>query len=272
MGNCNSYVDSDYCYGDYHNYGHGTYLNHYCDGHGDGSSSFSVYSPCYGYGYGYPCGGIEYSNDCNLDYDYRGYSSSSGNGDVFRFYDYDNCGDSDDYCGGYGYLNCNSYVDSDYCGRNYYNYGHGTYLNHYCDGHGDSSSSYSVYSPCYGYGYGYPCGGIEVGHGGDGYYGHYGYSSESPCGSGYSLYFDDYCDDSDDYCGGYGYLDCGSQYVYDCYCGYDYHRDCLPPIVYEEYLEGEVSSCGYSVYSPCYGYGYGYPCGGIEYSNDCNLN
>merc|ERR1711881_682218 len=147
--NCNSYVDSDYCYGDYHNYGHGTYLNHYCDGHGDGSSYFSVYSPCYGYGYGYPCGGIEVGHGHNGYYGNYGYDSSSSCGDGLYFYDYDYCGDSDDYCGGYGYLNCNSYVDSDYCHRNYYNYGHGTYLNHYCDGEGDDSSSFSVYSPCY---------------------------------------------------------------------------------------------------------------------------
>merc|ERR1712036_67186 len=189
----------------------------------DGNSYFDAYTTCYGHGYGYPCGGIEVGHGHNGYYGDYGYDSSSSCGDGFYFYNYDNSDDSDDYCGGYGYLNRNSYVDSDYCDRNYYNYGHGLYVDSDCGHDYDGDSYFDVYSTCYGHGYGYPCGGIEVGHGHNGYYGNYGYDSSSSCGDGLYFYDYDYCGDSDDYCGGYGYLNCNS-YVDSDYCYGDYYN------------------------------------------------
>merc|ERR1712243_40512 len=113
-----------------------------------GSSYFDVYSPCIGYGYGYPCRGLEYDSDCNGYFGDYGYSSSTPCGNSFYLYDYGYSGDSDDYCGGYGYLDCGSDVYTTPCDGNYYGLGCGTYLYADCEGHGDDSSSFGVYSPC----------------------------------------------------------------------------------------------------------------------------
>merc|ERR1719334_572607 len=76
-------------------------------------------------------------------------------------------------------------------------------------------------------------------------------------------------DDSGDYDGNYGYLDCGNTVrTTPCYGG-DYNYGCGSYLYADCDGNGDGSS-NYGVYSPCYGRGYGYPCGGIDYSNDCN--
>merc|ERR1712157_124756 len=138
------------------------------------STSFGVYSPCYGRGYGYPCGDIDYSNDCNGFFGKYGSSSSSPCDTRFGIYSYGSCDDSDDYCGGYGYLDCGSNVDGTPCGRSDFDFGCGTYVYADCEGQDQASSSFGVYSPCYGRGYGYPCGGVEIRDNCNGFFGKYG--------------------------------------------------------------------------------------------------
>merc|ERR1712202_4601 len=133
-----------------------------CGDSTEGSSYFDVYSPCNGYGYGYPCGGLEYDSDCNGYFGDYGYSSSTPRGDGLYLYFDDYCGDSNDYCGGYGYLDCGNNVRSHPCGGNYYGHDCGTYLYADCGDSTEGSSYFDVYSPCNGYGYGYPCGGLEI--------------------------------------------------------------------------------------------------------------
>merc|ERR1712174_158564 len=164
------------------------------------STSFGVYSPCYGYGYGYPCGGIDYSNDCNGFFGNYGSSSSSPCGNRFGIYTWGSCDDSDDYCGGYGYLDCGSNVVGTPCGRSDFDYGCGTYVYADCDDQDMKSTSFGVYSPCYGYGYGYPCGDIDYSNDCNGFFGKYGSSSSSPCDTRFGIYSYGSCDDSDDYC------------------------------------------------------------------------
>merc|ERR1712183_147274 len=148
-------------------------------------------------------GPVDVSNRCNGYFGNYGASSSSPCGDDFYFYNYDSCDDSDDYCGGYGYLDCGSDVYTTPCDGDYFDYGHGTYLYADCDGQDQKSTSFGVYSPCYGYGYGSPCGPVDVSNRCNGYFGNYGASSSSPCGDDFYFYNYDSCDDSDDYCGGY---------------------------------------------------------------------
>merc|ERR1712025_1334474 len=131
----------------------------------------------------------------------------------FGIYSYGSCDDSDDYCGGYGYLDCGSNVVGTPCGRSDFDFGCGTYVYADCEGQDQASSSFGVYSPCYGRGYGYPCGGVEIRDNCNGFFGNYGSSSSSPCDTRFGIYNCGSCDDSDDYCGGYGYLDCGSNVV-----------------------------------------------------------
>merc|ERR1712042_133201 len=140
---------------------------------------------------------------------------------------------------------CGNNVRTTPCHGGDYNYGCGSYLYADCEGDDQGSSNFGVYSPCYGYG------------------------SSSPCGNNFYLYQYGSCDDSGDYDGNYGYLDCGNNVrTTPCYGG-DYNYGCGSYLYADCDGNGDGSS-NYGVYSPCYGYGYGYPCGGIDYSNDCN--
>merc|ERR1712131_117258 len=181
-----------------------------CGGQDQASSNIGVFSSCNGRGFGYPCGGVDYSNDCNGNFRGYGDSSSSSCGTRFGIYRYGSCDDSDDYCGGYGYLDCGNNVVTTPCGRNNFDYGCGARVFGDCNGQDQASSNIGVFSSCNGRGFGYPCGGIDYSNDCNGNFRGYGDSSSSPCDTRFGIYRYGSCDDSDDYCGGYGYLDCGS--------------------------------------------------------------
>jgi len=183
-------------------------------------------------------------------------------------YDYGYSGDSDDYCGGYGYLDCGNNVRSHPCGGNYYGHDCGAYLYADCGATTEGSSYFDVYSPCNGYGYGYPCGGLEYDSDCNGYFGDYGYSSSTPCGNSFYLYDYGYSGDSDDYCGGYGYLDCGNN-VRSHPCGGNYYGHDCGAYLYADCGNDYDGSCYFDAYGYGNGYGYGDDCGALSYSNNC---
>jgi len=159
------------------------------------------------------------------------------------------CDDSDDYDGAYGYLDCGNNVRTTPCHGGDYNFGHGTYLYADCEGDVDGSSSFGVYSPCYGRGYGYPCGGIEYSNNCYGTVVSRDRDDDDDCHSGFYFGLFGGCDDDSDNDGdydsfhstGHGSVPCDGTYGYgydsdlyiDIDCDYESSKMC-PGVVYDE--------------------------------------
>merc|ERR1739838_1262036 len=177
-----------------------------------GSCYFDAYSPCRGYGYGYPCGGLNYDSDCNAYFGDYGYSSSTPCGDGLYLYNYGYSSDSSDNSGVYGYLDCDSNGYGYPCRGNYYGGDCGSYLYADCGDYNSGSCYFDAYSPCRGYGYSDDCGALSYSNNCYGSVVSYGDDDEDDCGSGFYFGLYGYGDDDSDSDGYYYGLDHDSDY------------------------------------------------------------